>query len=536
MPKTADRSGRAAAESGANTTAKPDASAQGLGQAEMYGTVFACGAAVMVIEILGTRIIGPVFGVSLFVWSALLAVTLASLAVGYYVGGVLVDRTPRPRLLGSVVLSAGLLLGLAPLLRRIVLRAAEGLGPRGGPLLSALFLFAPALLMLGMVGPIAVRMLTREVHLTGHRVGGIYAVSTAGSLAGTFITAFALIPTFETNSILIGTAAFLALAGAIPLAWRRHVGAIAAVLLPIFALTVPAAKLPPGLSVMARSQSLHGLLEVIEDKDRGVRLLRSDHSIIGGHFTRDHSSCFAFLHLLEALHHARPTAKRMLQIGLGIGSLPMVLQSYGVDADVVEIDPEVVRLARDYFGFSTRGDIFVEDGRTFVQRTDRRYDLVVHDTFTGGATPEHLLSLEVLERIHGILAPGGILALNFPGYADGPKAEATQAVTRTLRAVFPNVRAFRDSPADDRLDGVANIVFFATDGALDLGIPADARFENDACQNILTSFKDWEVLKQVPPGSLVTDDRNPLARLQVPIAEEHFKAMGQFLPEDLWLQ
>src|SRR5262245_26850418 len=114
----------------ATTTAQPPA----LGRVELLVTVFVTGATVMVIEILGTRIIGPVFGVSLFVWSSLLAVTLGSLAAGYYVGGVLVDRTPTPRMLGWVVVGSGVLLGLVPLASQTVLRLAERLGPRGGSL------------------------------------------------------------------------------------------------------------------------------------------------------------------------------------------------------------------------------------------------------------------------------------------------------------------------------------------------------------------------------------------------------------------
>jgi spermidine synthase len=135
----------------------------------------------------------------------------------------------------------------------------------------------------------------------------------------------------------------------------------------------------------------------------------------------------------------------MLEIGLGIGSLPSILTARGLDVDVVEIDRAVVRAAREYFGFSTRGETFVEDARTFLRRTERRYDLIVHDTFTGGTTPEHLLSLEVLRNIHDLLHPGGVLALNFVGYEDGPHAEATLLVARTVRAVFPKVRTFRDS-------------------------------------------------------------------------------------------
>src|SRR3954468_3182492 len=104
---------------------------------------------VMAIEIVGTRVIGPVFGVDLFVWSALLAVTLASLAAGYYAGGILADRKPGPTLLGSVVAGSGMLLCLPPLLSHGVLSAAERLGPRAGALFGAGLLFAPALVALG---------------------------------------------------------------------------------------------------------------------------------------------------------------------------------------------------------------------------------------------------------------------------------------------------------------------------------------------------------------------------------------------------
>src|SRR5204862_8012705 len=98
---------------------------------------------------------------------------------------------------------------------------------------------------------------------------------------------------------------------------------------------------------------------------------------------------------------------------------------------------------QQYFDFSTSGRVSVEDARTFLRRTESRYDVVVHDTFTGGSTPEHLFSLEVLERIRAILRPGGVLALNFLG---AEETVATLAVARTIRQVFPIVRAFRDGP------------------------------------------------------------------------------------------
>jgi spermidine synthase len=225
----------------------------------------------------------------------------------------------------------------------------------------------------------------------------------------------------------------------------------------------------------------------------------------------------------------------MLQIGLGTGSLPFALRGQALKVDVVEIDPAVVVFARRYFDFPVTGDIYEEDARTFLRQTDRRYDLVVHDTFTGGTTPEHMLSLEVLRQIHNILRPEGVMVLNFAGYQSGPNAEASWAVARTLRSVFHTVRAFRDSAPDDHPEAAGNIVFFASDHDLNFEVPPDASFENSTSRHVLRSFQRWEVLKEVPDGPVVTDARNPLGRLQLPIAEEHFTAMNELLPVDVWL-
>jgi MFS family permease len=228
--------------------------ATGVARGELYGTVFGTGAAVMVIEILGTRVIGPVFGVSLFVWSALLAVTLGSLAVGYYAGGALVDRHPRRQILGLLVAGSGALLGLTPLLRRPVLLCSESLGARGGALLSAFLLFAPALAALGAVGPVVVRLATEDYRAAGRRVGSVYAISTAGSLIGTLVTGFELVPAFDVDRILLGTAVLLVLLGAVPLALRGRPAALLALLLPGISLAAPAPRLPAGIVIVERAQ------------------------------------------------------------------------------------------------------------------------------------------------------------------------------------------------------------------------------------------------------------------------------------------
>jgi len=503
---------------------------------ELLATVFVTGAAVLLIEVVGTRIVGPVFGVSLFVWSALLVVTLGSLAIGYYAGGALADRRPEPKVLGAVVLAAAGLLAFLGVITPWVLEWTVSFGPRAGPLLAASVLFAPSLVVLGMVGPIAVRLAAVDPRSAGHGVGTIYAVSTAGSLLGTLATAFVILPAFDTEQIVVGAATLLALLGGVLLSRHWSSAAVAAVLVPpILGWTAPEPSLPSGYTILDRAQSLYGRVEVIDQAKGNVRMLRADHSIIGAQFVPDRSSAFAFIHLLEAVRLLRPTAKNMLQLGLGIGSLPRTLQAFGVMADVVEIDPAVVRFARRYFAFEPTGDVFQEDARTFLRRTDRRYDVVVHDTFTGGTTPEHLLSLEVIQQIHELLRPGGVLVLNFAGFDRGPKAEASWAVARTVRAVFRNMRIFRDGGLEDRSDEAANLVFFGSDDTLDFTIAKDAVFENASCKSVMSAFGGWEVRGAVPDGPLITDARNPLARSQIPVAEDHFEAMNALLPLEVWL-
>jgi spermidine synthase len=508
---------------------------QGLAKPELFITIFLLGASTMVIEIMGTRVIGPVFGVGLFVWSALLSVTLGALALGYYCGGVLADKLRSPRLIGALTTATGALLALVPLLSHAVLTTVEALGPRWGALAGATLLFAPSLVVLGMTGPVAVRSATLDLRLAGRSVGSIYAVSTAGSVVGTLGLTYLVIPAFETQTILLGTASLLILLGASSLAWRKSRAGLAAILLPLIGAMVPERPLPNGFAILDRSQSFYGLVEVIEDNNRAVRFLRSDHSILGAQFVLDGSPAFAFVHVLEAVRFLRPKARDALQIGLGIGSLPRALSPHGIRFDAVEIDPSVVRFAKQYFGFLPNGEVHEEDARMYLQHTHRKYDLVVHDTFTGGTTPEHLLSLEVLQRVHASLRPGGVLVLNFVGYHMGAQAEASFAVARTIDAVFANVRVFRDAPLTEGTESPGNLLFFASDGGLEFDIPASGQFESVVCEQILHSFQAWQVLRQVPSGALITDAKNPLSRLQIRSTEKHFAAMNELIPTEVWL-
>jgi MFS family permease len=192
-------------------------------------TTFLAGGVTLAVEIAASRVLSPSFGSSLYVWGSLIGVVLTGLALGYWAGGALADRLPSPALLVGTVLLGGALVVPIPLLDEHVLGLVVGWnpGPRANPLVASAILFGPPSLVLAGVTPIAVRLLSRSVESVGTTAGRLFALSTAGSIAGTFVTAFWLVPELGTDELLgyLGLVLFLA---ALPVAVSaRLVGAAA---------------------------------------------------------------------------------------------------------------------------------------------------------------------------------------------------------------------------------------------------------------------------------------------------------------------
>ena len=209
-----------------------------LGKAWLYCTVFLTGAAVMVIELLGTRLIAPFYGASLYVWTSLISVTLIALALGYYLGGIWADRARSG--LSFIIAAAGLLTLIIPWLTGPVLLATDPLGLRLGSFVSTLILFSPSLVMLGMIGPFAVKLSTSALTNVGASTGSIYAVSTVGSVIGTLFLGFYLFPLIGSREIFIGLGIALLLLAMIVAVIERKYLKSAMVIVPMVTLT-PAA-------------------------------------------------------------------------------------------------------------------------------------------------------------------------------------------------------------------------------------------------------------------------------------------------------
>ena len=428
----------------------------------------------MIIELVGVRFIAPDFGTSIYVWTAIIGVILGALAFGYWYGGRLADKSATDEGLMVIFLLASVAWLASVWLRDSILELAGAMpgGLRGQAFVASLLLFAPVSALLGMVSPYLVKLKLVNLKTAGRYVGGLYAAGTVGSIAGTFAAGYWLIPLF--NSRAVGWAMVFALLGISLLAQRRKllihrlIVAVAAVLL----LVMPTQS-SSNSGVIYDGDGLYSRYQVIDGRYHGrpVRHLVTDKftlqsSIyIGDPYTPvlDYST-----RMDEVIVQSQP--RRMLLIGGGSYTLAQlaVLKNPKVTVDVVEIDPMLDELAVKYFSFKPdkRIKIIHEDGRTFLNKLETKYDLIVMDAFSSQFPPFQLTTVEVLEKIKESLTPGGLVMANIISAAEGPEAGFLQAQYLTYQEVFSKAVAFQATPGANKAARLNVILLAAEDNNL----------------------------------------------------------------------
>lgn len=492
-------------------------------KAWLYCTVFLTGAAVMVIELLGTRLIAPFYGASLYVWTSLIAVTLIALALGYYLGGIWADRARSG--LSLIIATAGLLTLIIPWLAGPVLLATDPLGLRLGSFISTLILFSPSLIMLGMVGPFAVKLSTSALSNVGASTGSIYAVSTVGSVIGTLFLGFYLFPLIGSREIFVGLGiALLILAVAVAWIERKYLKS-STVMVPATLLLVIGFGLYPQIVSSGQAEfsdtfqtrfereSLYGWVRVIDKPKENIRLLTSDASTIGAASISHGENLLTYQKIVGQIPFLVPNMEKALLIGQGAGHMVMTLNKAGIVTDTLEIDPAVADAANEYFGFMPTGRRIIGDARYEIRQLKGPYDLIILDVFTGGTEPTHLLTVEALAQLHGLLAKYGILALNFVSFLDNGKNAALASVSKTLAQVFPHQHVFISDPGADFND----FIFLATNHVIHL--------DDDSIPVFNQAWLEQRLLNIDPTyGTILTDNLSNLELLQIR-KSEHYRRM-----------
>jgi len=432
--------------------------------------VFGSGAVLMALEIVGSRILAPYFGSSVYVWGSLISIFLAALSLGYYLGGIAADRWPRPGVLALTLGTAGILTLLLPVVARPILEAfsAWDLGPRSSPLLASVVLFALPSILMGATSPFAIKLAATNLATVGNTAGILYAISTAGSIVGTLLTAFVLIPAMGVRAILYTLGVSLVVFSGL-MGWRaaQSVRAAAAAAVVALALAWPAAaQVNCGETrIVFERDTVYHRIKVAEDNC--YRWLHFDRSRQGGMFLTDPRESplrYPDYFLLAWLFN--PSIKKVLVVGLGSGSVPkrIISDFPGVAVDSIELDPVVVEVARRYFALrdDPRHRIFVQDGRQYVRRTDTMYDLIVMDAYHAEGVPFHLVTREFFQQVKSKLAPGGIVAANIVGFLGGSNSKLFKAIYKTYASEYTGLYLF---PVNFQYDSdetnVRTIILFA---------------------------------------------------------------------------
>jgi spermidine synthase len=380
------------------------------------------------------------------VWANTIGVVLVALSVGYWFGGRYADRHPHLRGLCLLVLAASLLIALVPFAARPFLGFSVdafdtvSVGGFAGSLFGVLVLVAVPVTLLGAAAPWAVRLAVGEVGSSGEVVGRLYAISTAGSLVGTMLSALLLIPLLGTQRTFFVFALALALVAAVGVGWRGL--GVPAVLLALMAVPVGTIKAGAEGRVLYEAETTHQYARVVE-RDDGSRVLELNegqavHSLYepGSYLTGDYWDGHLVLHAAAGPQPPR----RIAILGNAAGT---VARAFGhffprTAVDAVEIDPELTELGRRYFDLrNPRMQTFAEDARPWLERSDGGYDLIMVDAYRQPYIPFYLATREFFELARDRLTPGGLVIVNV-GHPEGGE-ELERVLGRTMAAAFPRV-------------------------------------------------------------------------------------------------
>ncbi len=421
--------------------------------------VFVAGIASLALEMCASRLLGPWYGTSLVVWANIIGFFLIYLSVGYFLGGRVADRYPNPALLGALTAAAAIATALIPIISGPILDWSErGLNTDNASIffssmLAVILLFAVPVILLGFVSPFAVRLSVKRLGTTGSKAGGLYALSTAGSILGAFLPVLVFIPWDGVRWTLFATALALLLVSLLLLPLRLRsvsggAGLIGALLLiPLLAPQIMGPlKSEPGL--IYDKESLYNYIQVVRESDGTMELvLNEGHAIHSVYNPNQVLTGWYWDYYLAAPYLNPPPAAgqvhRMAIIGLASGTIARQFTAiYGpVAIDGVEIDPDIVAAGRKYFAMTEPNlHVSVADGRTFMRVTHHTYDVVAIDAFQQPYIPFQLTTREFFEEIRAHLSPNGVVVLN-TGHTSHDY-RLVQAFVNTLSLVFPSVYTF----------------------------------------------------------------------------------------------
>jgi spermidine synthase len=494
-------------------------------------TVFMGGLTSLGTELTAARLLDPFFGNSLIIWAVLIGMVLLYLTVGYYVGGKWADRKPYYRVLYQITAWAAFLIGVVPFFARPVLLwsvrgfAEYSAGILAGSLFGVVALFSIPITLLGCVSPFAIRLSLADgsVESSGNVAGGLYALSTMGSLVGTFLPVLVLIPNIGTrNTFLLMSFALLAVS-LVGLFWEFKARALPYMLMPavlvILIIVLPRGVIKPAQygELLHETESAYNYIQVVQWGDETWLKLNEGQGV---HSIYDPSSVLVggiWDYFLIAPYFNNPpyTADQvgsLALIGSAAGTVPKQYTAvYGpIPIDGAEIDPEIIRVGREYFDMNEPNfNAVAQDGRYFLVNSTQKYDVIAVDAYRPPYIPFHLTTREFFAEAREHLTENGVLAINV-GRTRSDWG-LVEVLASTLKAEFPNVYLVDLAQAGQDL---INVLVVATKQPTTLeNLAANAELMTHPILKQVAGASFPRATEFTTPSTVFTDDKAPVEQV-----------------------
>lgn len=434
--------------------------------------VFICGAVVMVFELVGSRVLGPYFGTSIFVWTSLIGIILGSLSLGYYLGGKISDKKPDFNILSWLIFLAAVFIALTIFIKDwlLIFLQINVSDIRTSSIIASLILFLPASVLLGMVSPYAAKLKLDSLNTSGSTIGNLYAISTAGSIIGTFLSGFYLIPHFGTNKLLIILSITLMVVSLL-LAAKKFIKIKSAVIIVMliswfafnwFNYLLEKKGFVDVDTAYNRIWIYDGYDKITKEL---IRVFSINNEYSSAMFKNKDGLVYEYTKYYHLAKHFNPGFKTTLMLGGAGYSYPkdFLLKYPLATIDVVEIDPMVTELAKKYFKLKENPNltIYHEDGRVYLNKTPKKYDLIFGDAFSSRySLPYQLTTKEAVQKEYDMLNEKGAVILNIISSIKGETGQFLRAEYATYKNIFPQIYLF---PVLDSNNGdqVQNIILVA---------------------------------------------------------------------------
>lgn len=496
----------------------------------LFSIAFISGMAIMAMEISASRLLAPFFGTSLFVWTNIIGIVLVALSLGYYYGGILADKKPELNILLKLIFFAGILFLMIPwVIRPIVgivdisslFRNASAVIFLSSLVTTAL-LFSLPMVLLGMVSPFIIKIfsLTENKHM-GELSGKVFAVSTIGSILGTFLPTLYFIPFLGTRATINIFAFILILLGSLGFK-KSKLGFSSIIALPLMVGVFSQGSIKNTNGIIYEDESAYQYISVMEDKKNtrylvfneggGIQSVYDKENILNGYY-------YDYYNILPYFINQN-NPKKALIIGLAGGTIATQLNYFfkdQIEIEGVEIDKKVIEAAKNYFDLDDSiVKIHNQDGRMFLEHSADKFDLIIVDAYQNELHIVWTLTTrEFWELVKGRLSDGGLAAININSNSDS--SALLNAITNTMAGVFGNVYISRAQ------ENSSNFMITASDHELDFGLLKNADKDkrlDDLTETYIDNSKKYEYNNE---NMILTDDKAPIEFMTEAMIIDYFK-------------